>query len=106
MKRAAMYCCVGGVEKAHQRSLDLQEASCRANCEAQGYQISFLFATQPFRVLKQQATSEEWELIASLIIHLNRMESAEIRRNERPSRCAIWRNPRNGHNEGGSLSFF
>ncbi len=28
MKRAAIYCRVGGVEKAHQRSLDVQEASC------------------------------------------------------------------------------
>src|SRR6266487_6960542 len=40
-----------------------------------------------------------------LIIHLNGMESAEMRRNERPSRCAIWSHQRNGHKEGGSLSF-
>lgn len=39
MKRAAIYCRVGGVEKAHQRSLDRQEASCRAYCEAQEFQI-------------------------------------------------------------------
>jgi DNA invertase Pin-like site-specific DNA recombinase len=39
MKRAAIYCSVGGVGKAHQQSLDLQEASCRAYCEAQEYQI-------------------------------------------------------------------
>ena len=36
---------------------------------------------------------------------LNCMESAEMRRNERPSRCAIWSHQRNGHKEGGSLSF-
>jgi hypothetical protein len=40
-----------------------------------------------------------------LIIQLNRMESAEMRRNERPSRCVIWSHQRNGHKESGSLSF-
>ena len=39
MKRAAIYCRAGGVGKAHQRSLDLQEVSCRAYCEVQEYQI-------------------------------------------------------------------
>jgi hypothetical protein len=40
-----------------------------------------------------------------LIIHLNSMESGEMRRNWRPSRCAAWSHQRNGQKEGGSLSF-
>jgi DNA invertase Pin-like site-specific DNA recombinase len=42
MKRAAIYCRVGGVEKADKRSLDRQEASCRAYCETQEYQIAVI----------------------------------------------------------------